>query len=142
MKSVRDNNSLNPIEENAMADWKKMAKALILADGYIEENETEIIKKEILADGVVSKSEAEFLIDLRKSASKAVQKFHLFVFEVVKKAILADGFISPEEAKWLQKFILADGVVDDLEKAFLKDLKKSAKKTCPEFDELVKKYAK
>ncbi|HEV3439650.1 MAG TPA: hypothetical protein VG122_19960 [Gemmata sp.] len=125
-----------------MADWKKMAKALILADGFIEEKETEIIKKEILADGVVSKSEAEFLIDLRKSASKAVQNFHLFVFEVVKKAILADGFISPDEAKWLQKFILADGVVDDLEKAFLKDLKKSAKKTCPEFDALVKKYAK
>jgi len=125
-----------------MADWKKMAKALILADGFIEEKEADIIKKEILADGVVSKSEAEFLIDLRKSASKAVQSFHLFVFEVVKKAILADGFISPEEAKWLQKFILADGVVDDLEKAFLKDLKKSAKKTCPEFDALVKKYAK
>src|SRR5580704_14218418 len=122
MTMVRDNNSLNPIEENAMADWKKMAKALILADGFIEEKETEIIKKEILADGVVSKSEAEFLIDLRKSASKAVQNFHLFVFEVVKKAILADGFISPDEAKWLQKFILADGVVDDLEKAFLKDL--------------------
>jgi uncharacterized membrane protein YebE (DUF533 family) len=124
-----------------MADWKRMARALILADGYIEEKETEIIKKEILADGVVSKSEAEFLIDLRKSAPVAVENFHLFVFEVVKKAILADDFISPVEAKWLEKFILADGVVDDLEKAFLKDLHTSAQKTCPEFEELIKKYA-
>jgi uncharacterized membrane protein YebE (DUF533 family) len=124
-----------------MADWKKLARNLILADGYIEERETDIIKKELLADGVVSKSEAEFLIDLRKSAPKAVQKFHLFVFEVIKKAILADGSISVDEARWLQKFILADGVVDDLEKAFLKDLKASAKQSCPEFDELVKKYA-
>jgi hypothetical protein len=126
-------------EETTMADWKKLAKAVILADGYIEEKETEIIKKEILADGVVSKSEAEFLIDLRKNASKAVRKFHEFVFEVVKKAILADGVINADEAKWLEKFIFADAKVDDMEKDFLRDLKVSAKKSCPEFDELLKK---
>ncbi len=124
-----------------MADWKKLAKALVLADGYIEEKETEIIKKEILADGLVSKSEAEFLLDLRKSAPKAVLKFHQLVFDVVKKAILADGDISATEAAWLEKFVTADGTVDDLEKAFLKDLKASAKKTSPEFEALVKKYA-
>jgi uncharacterized membrane protein YebE (DUF533 family) len=123
-----------------MADWKKLAKNLILADGYIEEKETDIIKAEILADGVVNKSEAEFLLDLRKSAPKAVQKFHQLVFDVVKKAILADGDISAAEAAWLEKFITADGVVDDLEKAFLKDLKASAKKTSTEFDALLKKY--
>ncbi|MCE9566673.1 MAG: TerB family tellurite resistance protein [Planctomycetes bacterium] len=124
-----------------MADWKKLAKSLILADGYIEEKETDIIRKELLADGVINKSEAEFLIDLRNSAPKAVAKFHTFVFEVVKKAILADGDISASEAAWITKFILADGKVDDMEKAFLKDLKASAKKTCPEFEELIKKYA-
>jgi len=124
-----------------MADWKKLARELILADGYIEEKETEIIKKELMADGVINTSEAEFLLDLRKRAPKAVAKFHSFVFEVVKKAILADGDISASEAAWLQKFILADGVVDDQEKALLKDLKASAKKTCPEFEALVTKYA-
>jgi uncharacterized tellurite resistance protein B-like protein len=124
-----------------MADWKKLAKDLILADGYIEEKETEIIRRELLADGVINKSEAEFLVDLRNSAPKAVAKFHAFVFEVVKKAILADGDISATEAAWLQKFIFADGKVDDAEKAFLKDLKASAKKTSPEFDALVTKYA-
>jgi|SRR5262245_12606681 len=123
-----------------MADWKKMARELILADGYIEEKETEIIKKEIMADGVVNKAEAEFLIDLRKSAPRAVAKFHQFVFEVVKKAILADGAISAAEASWLEKFVTADGKVDDMEKAFLKDLKASAKKTSPEFEALLTKY--
>ena len=123
-----------------MADWKRLCKELILADGYIERKETDLIKKELLADGVISKSEAEFLVDLRKRAPKAVQEFHAFVFDVVKKAILADGDISKQEAAWLEKFILADGVVDDMEKAFLKDLKASAKKSSPEFDALVKKY--
>ena len=124
-----------------MADWKKLCKSLILADGYIERKETDIIKRELLADGVISKSEAEFLIDLRNSAPKAVVEFHQFVFEVVKKAILADGDISKAEADWLVKFLLADGVVDDQEKAFLRDLKASAKSVSPEFDALCKKYA-
>lgn len=123
-----------------MADWKKLCKSLILADGYIERKETDIIKKELLADGVISKSEAEFLIDLRKNAPKAVQEFHQFVFDVVKKAILADGSISKDEASWLQKFILADGVVDDTEKQFLRDLKASAKSTSPEFEALYAKF--
>jgi hypothetical protein len=123
-----------------MADWKKLAKELILADGYIERKETEIVKKSLLADGVISKSEAEFLVDLRKSAPRAVAEFHQFVFEVVKKAILADGDISAAEAAWLEKFILADGKVDDMEKTFLKDLKASAKKTSPEFEKIYKQF--
>ena len=84
---------------------------------------------------------AEFLVDLRNTAPKAVKKFHDFVFEVVKKALLADGEISAAETAWLQKFILADGKVDDMEKAFLLDLKKSARKTSPEFEALLKKHA-
>jgi hypothetical protein len=124
-----------------MADWKRLTKALILADGVIGEKDAEIIRREFLADSVINKSEAEFLIDLRNSSPKAVQKFHEFVFEVVQKALLADGAISAAEAAWLEKFLLADGKVDDLEKAFLKRLKSAAKSTSAEFDALVKKYA-
>lgn len=124
-----------------MADWKRLTKALILADGVIGEKDAEIIRREFLADSVINKSEAEFLIDLRNSAPKAVQKFHEFVFEVVQKALLADGAISAAEAAWLEKFLLADGKVDELEKAFLKRLKSAAKSTSAEFDALVRKYA-
>jgi uncharacterized tellurite resistance protein B-like protein len=123
-----------------MADWRKVAKALVLADGYIEEKETEILRRELLADGIINKSEAEFLIEVRNSAKKAVTKFHLFVFEVVKKIMLADGDITGAEAAWLEKFLLKDGTVDELEKNLLRELKVGAKKTSPEFDALVKKY--
>lgn len=123
-----------------MADWKRLAKAVILADGYIERKETELIKKELLADGVVNQSEAEFLVDLRKSAPKAVQEFHEFVFEIVKKVILDDGAISAKETAWLEKFITADGTVDEGEKGLLKALKAGAKSTSAEFDALYKKY--
>ena len=124
-----------------MADWKQLAKDLLLMDGYIERKETELLRKAILADGVVSKAEAEFLIGLRKDAPKAVAEFHQFVLDVVKKAVLADGEVSAAEAAWLEKFITADGKVDDLEKQLLRDIKSGAAKCCAEFDALVTKYA-
>jgi hypothetical protein len=123
-----------------MADWKQLAKDLLLMDGYIERKETELVKKAILADGVVSKSEAEFLIELRRAAPKAVAEFHQFVLEVVKKAVLADGEVSAAEAAWLERFITADGKVDDLEKQLLRDLKSGAAKSSPEFEAMLKKY--
>jgi hypothetical protein len=124
-----------------MADWKRLSKSLILAGGSIEEREATILIKEFLTDGVINKSEAEFLIDLRNSASRAVQKFHEFVFDIVQKALLADGTISAAETAWLEKFLLADGKVDELEKAFLRRMKAAARSTSPEFDALRKKYA-
>ena len=125
-----------------MAEWKKLCKDLILADGYIERKETEIVRRHILADGTVDKSEAEFLVDLRRAAPKAVVEFHQFVFEVVKKAVLADGEITAAEAAWLKKFLLADGQVDELERQLLRDLKAGAKRTSPEFDDLYNRYGK
>lgn len=124
-----------------MADWKRLAKTLILADGQIDDRKTDIIQREFLADGTINRSEAEFLVDLRNSAAKAAPRFHEFIFEIVQKSLLADGEISAVESAWLQRFLLADGKVDDQEKAFLKRLKAAAKKTCPEFEALVAKYA-
>ena len=70
-----------------MADWKKLAKELILADGYIERKETEIVKKSLLADGVISKSEAEFLVE---GVDEGVALFEM-AGEGVEIAIVALG---------------------------------------------------
>jgi uncharacterized tellurite resistance protein B-like protein len=121
-----------------MADWRKLAKALALADGRIDTKETEIIKKELLADGKLDRSEVEWLLDLRKHATGTVQVFDQFVFSALKPVILADGEIDAKEAAWLRKFLYADGKIDDGEKQFLKELKAGAKKTSPEFDALYK----
>ena len=124
-----------------MADWKSLARDLVLADGYIERKETELIKRHILADRAVSKDEAEFLVELRRAAPKAAVEFHQFVFEVVKKAVLADGEITAAEAAWLKGFLIADRQADELERQLLRDLKAAAKKTSPEFDALVARHA-
>jgi uncharacterized tellurite resistance protein B-like protein len=121
-----------------MADWRKLAKALALADGKIDTKETEIIKKELMADGKLDRSEIDWLMDVRKSASGTVHVFDKFVFDALKPIILADGDIDAKEAAYLRKFLYADGKIDDGEKQFLKDLKAGAKKTSPEFEELYK----
>jgi uncharacterized tellurite resistance protein B-like protein len=122
-----------------MADWRKLAKALALADGRLDTKETEIIKREILSDGKLDKSELEWLVDLRNSATSVVGVFNDFFFSVVKQVVLADGEISDNEATWLSKLIFADGQVDDSEKKFMQDLKSSAKKVSASFEALYKK---
>src|SRR3954451_25320248 len=119
-----------------MADWKKLAKALALADGKIDTKEAKIIKDEIWADGKLDKSELEFLLDLKKNAKSVVGDFNKMLFTAIKAAVLADGEITAKEAAWLKQFLYADGKIDADEKAFLNDLKASARKTSPEFVKL------
>src|SRR5262249_27932319 len=104
-----------------MADWRKLAKALALADGRIDTKETEIIRRELYADGKLDRSEVEWLLDVRRSSSGSVQAFDKMVFEALKPVILADGEIDAKEASWLRKFIFADGKVDEAEKKFLQE---------------------
>lgn len=124
-----------------MADFRRLAKTLILADGHIGQRETDTIKKELLTDKLITRSEAEFLFDLRQSAKSAVPDFHSFVFEVTKKILLKDGAIDAPEAEWLKHFLLGDGKLTEQEKQFLRELAGLARQTSPEFDEFVRKYA-
>ena len=121
-----------------MADWRKLAKSLALADGKIDTKEATIIKNEIWADGKLDKSELEFLLALKKEAKSVVGEFNKMLFSALKAAVLADGDISDKEAAWLRQFLYADGRIDDEEKKFLQELKAAAKSTSPEFDALYK----
>lgn len=122
-----------------MADWRTLAKALALADGSIDERETQLIKREILADGKLDKNELEWLIEVRNGAQRVVDSFNEFFFDVLKKVILQDGEISDNEANWMSKLIFADGVVDEAEKKFVRELRTSARIVGPAFEALCKK---
>src|SRR5262245_52184164 len=112
-----------------MADWRKLAKALTLADGRIDTREVGILRKELFADGKIDKSELDFLNELRNGAQSHVKDFMELFIQGVKANILADGDISDTEAAWLRKALYADGKIDDDEKRLLKELKAGAKKT-------------
>jgi uncharacterized tellurite resistance protein B-like protein len=116
-----------------MANWKRLARSLALADGNISDQETEIIHKELTADQQLDKEEIGFLIDLKKSAKSVAPKFNQFVLTVVKKVILRDGVISEDEAKWLYEIIAADGKLDAEERKLIQELKKEAKQVSATF---------
>jgi hypothetical protein len=119
-----------------MADWKKLAKKALLADGRIDLKETALIRDEIFADNRVDKSELEFLFGLRKEAESCVASFTELFFRAVKEHMLADGVISAAEARWLRKMIFADGTIDEDEKNLMKTLKHEARDVAPEFQKL------
>src|SRR5437588_6133287 len=97
-----------------MADWKKVARAAILADGQIDDNEVKVLKKELYADGKIDKEEVEFLIDLRNAAQKKArgaeltENFEKFFFKAVQDNVLEDGEIDADETSWLRKMLYAD----------------------------------
>jgi hypothetical protein len=121
-----------------MADWQKLAKELLLADGTIDRREVDLLRKELFADGQIDDIELEFLLELKKSAASTAASFHQLVLDAVKNNILADGVISAQEASWLRRWIISEGGVDDSMKKFLQELRGGAKQVAREFDALYK----
>jgi len=119
-----------------MADWRKLAKEALLADGRIDTREVEILRKALFADQRIDKSELEFLAELRKAAKSTVKEFMKLFTDAVKNHMQADGVITDSETAWLRKTIFADNKVDADEIQLLKELKQLAKQTSPEFDKL------
>jgi len=54
---------------------------------------------------------------------------------LLKKILLGDGTLDAEKTKILKREIYAFGIVDESEADFLIDLRRSAKKLSPEFEE-------
>ncbi len=119
-----------------MADWRKLAVALTVADGTIDAKETNILRKELFADGKIDKKEVEFLNDLRNAAKSYVPAFMKLFIDGVKANVLDDGVITDAEARWLRNAIFADGKVDADEKKLLKELRAGAKKVSSGFERL------
>lgn len=67
-----------------MAEWRKVAKALALGDGYIDEKEVSILRKELFADGRIDKSELEFLYELKRGAKTHVRSLDKLIEECEK----------------------------------------------------------
>ena len=121
-----------------MAEWQKLAKELLLADGTIDRREVDLMRKELFADGQIDDIELEFLLELKKSAASVAPSFHQLVLDAVKNNILADGVITAQEANWLRRWIISEGGVDETMKKFLQELRAGAKQVVPEFDRFYK----
>ena len=127
-----------------MAEWRKLAVQLTLADGKIDDDEVKILKKELWEDGKIDREEVQFLVELRNAAQKKAKarkeevnpKFEALFFKAIEANVLQDGKIDAAEARWLCGMLFADGKIDANEKKFLAKIKKAAKSTSPQFEQL------
>jgi hypothetical protein len=118
-----------------MADWKKTAKAFLLADGGIDDREVAVLRKELFADGRVDDVELDFLLELKRDAKRLVPAFHFLVIDSLKSCCLAGEAIKPGSASLLRRWLLA-GKVGYVEKRYLEELRAAAKQVPADFDEL------
>ncbi len=68
-----------------MAEWRKVAKALALADGRIDEKEVGILRRELFADGKIDKSELDFLYEIKRGSASAVKALDKLIEECEKE---------------------------------------------------------
>jgi uncharacterized tellurite resistance protein B-like protein len=125
-----------------MADWKKLAKRVVLADGRIDAHEAHLIRVVVEADKKLTDETVDFLVDLRDHATEMDRAFTDFFFEAMEKHILTRKKIEAPEVKKIRKIIMSDGRVDPDEKKFLQTLANKAKKKAPSFQKLVEECMK
>jgi hypothetical protein len=105
-----------------MADWRKMAKAILLADGTIDEREVAAIRKELFADGTIDDTELEFLFDLRNQAKGVKASFNMLLVEALKSCLLDRGALKPGALSLLRHHI-GSGKIDGGKKVFMQQLR-------------------
>jgi len=108
----------------------------ILANGRVDGNELEALRRHLYADGKVGRREADFLVERHKRVQHMTPAFEHFFYQTIKHHILTAGRIDVEEAAWLRQMLFADGRIDDEERKFLHELKGEAGQVCREFQAL------
>jgi hypothetical protein len=124
-----------------MADWKKLTKELLLADGTVDRREVDLLRKELFADAKVDDIELEFLLEVKKSANAVAPSYQQLVLDAIRNNILTDGVISAQEASWLRRWIISEGQADESMKKFLQELRAGARQVAREFEALYKQFA-
>src|SRR5258708_28607281 len=117
-----------------MADWRKMAKAILLADGTIDEREVSAIRKELFADGSIDDTELEFLFDLRNRARGVKASFNVLLVEALKNCLLDHGVLKPGGLSLLRHLLLSGSKMDAGKKVFLQQLRAPIKQPPADFD--------
>jgi hypothetical protein len=114
----------------------------ILANGRVDGNELEVLRRQLYAGGKIDRRGADFLVELHKRVQQRTPAFEQLFYQAIKDHILARCRIDAEEVAWLRRMLFADGKIDDEERKFLHELKGEAKQVSREFDVLFEESMK
>ena len=105
-----------------MSSHHDLEKA-ILADGVIDADEVAQLRALLYDDGVIDRDEAELLFRLNDGCTSHHSSWEDLFLDALVAHLLEDedspGELDKDEAAWLADKILADGEVDELERALL-----------------------
>jgi len=107
-----------------------------LADGKIDSREVETLGDLLYTDRKIDRTEAEFLIELHRRVERVSPGFEKFYYKAIKQYVLAEGVIDDGQTAWLRRVIFLDGKVDEREKKLIRELRGEAAYVCPDFDDL------
>jgi hypothetical protein len=92
----------------------------ILADGHVDLEETQALRKEYYADGLVEEAELREVFAIKDGSESYVPEFAELVADMIADFALEDeetpGVVDAHEAAVLVELIGADGVFDDAER--------------------------
>jgi hypothetical protein len=116
-------------------DLRRLVEDLV-ANGKVESQEIERLRRELYADGRIGRPEADALVELHKRIQRPSPGFEQFFYRAIKDYLLGNNRIGPGETAWLRQMLPRDGRLSDLERKFLHQLRGEARETSPEFDAL------
>ncbi|HUT90701.1 MAG TPA: hypothetical protein VMY37_14455 [Thermoguttaceae bacterium] len=118
-----------------MSDFHQFVSSM-LADKRIHETEVGRIREYLDQDGRLDLDDVRLLVELYCGAVETCPAFEDLFFSVLEEVILADGEIQPGEQFYLLKMLYSDHEIRDREREFLSKLRRTAKRTTPEFEAL------
>lgn len=121
----------------------KFLAARIAVDGVVTEEEALALRREVFPDGKVSRAEAEALLRLNARVRGEGGAWRAAFVEAVADHLLDNEYgethLAPEPADWLQRAVLADGVLDrETEVALLVKVLERAASTPDDFHGFVR----
>ena len=108
-------------------------KKELLTDGIINAGEVKELEEVLYEDGVIDKDEADFLFELNNAVSgkENAPEWKDFFVKAITSFVLDDeqsnGEVDADEAKYLYDQIKGDGLIDDIERALLENIKAKSK---------------
>ena len=108
-------------------------KKELLTDGIINAGEVKELEEVLYEDGVIDKDEADFLFELNNAVSGKANapEWKDFFVKAITSFVLDDeqsnGEVDADEAKYLYGQIKGDGLIDDIERALLENIKAKSK---------------
>jgi len=122
------------LESPIMADWRKMARAILLADGTIDEREVAAIRKELFADGTIDDNRTGGSCSTCATRPGVVKaSFNVLLVEALKSCLLDKGALKPGALSLLRHHI-GGGKIDAGKKVFLQHLRAAIARPPADFE--------